>query len=84
VITDKKVNWARKTENGRFITKNNMIYGVNKTFQLWSYDLDEDTVEPLGQLPLNTDDLTNINQTDILLSIRITAKKEVAELVLAN
>jgi len=35
-----------------------------------------------GNTPINVNYLTDINQSDILLSIRITAKKEVAELTL--
>ena len=114
VITDKKVNWALKSEDGRliytdqldrfwqpgpaedqlieslssqgsdkgFVIKNNVIYGINEEFQLWSYDLNEDTFEILGNIPSNVDFITDINQTDILITLRITAKKEVAELTL--
>jgi len=114
VITDKKVNWALKSEDGRliytdhldrfwqpgpaedkliesleqqgsdkrFIIKNNVIYGINEEFQLWSYNLNENTFAVIGNTPINVNYLTDINQSDILLSIRITAKKEVAELTL--
>jgi len=114
VITDKKVNWALKSEDGRliytdhldrfwqpgpaedqlieslehqgsdkhFITKNNVIYGINEQFQLWSYNLNESTFEILGNTPSNLDYFTDMNQSDILLTIRISAKKEVAELTL--
>jgi DNA-binding winged helix-turn-helix (wHTH) protein/Tol biopolymer transport system component len=116
IITDKKVNWALKSEDGRliytdqldrfwqpgpaedqlieslehqgseqrFITKNNMIYGINEQFQLWSYSLTDNTFEIIGNTPSNVDYLTDINQVDILLSIRISAKKEVAELYLRD
>ena len=116
VITDKKVSWALKSEDGRliytdqldrfwqpgaaedqliealdgqgsakrFITKHNVIYGINEEFQLWSYNLNEKTFEILGNIPNNVDALTDINQSDILLTIRITAKKEVAELILSE
>ncbi|PHS18956.1 MAG: transcriptional regulator [Kangiella sp.] len=116
VITDKKVSWALKNEDGRliytdpldrfwqpgpaedqliesldsqgsdkrFVIKHNVIYGINEKYQLWSYDLSEDTFEILGRLPNNVDLLTDINQTDILLTIRVTAKKEVAELILTD
>ncbi|PKG86218.1 transcriptional regulator [Colwellia sp. 75C3] len=116
VITDKKVNWALKSEDGRliytdqmdrfwqpgpaedqlieslehqgsdqrFITKNNVLYGINEQFQLWSYDLNGNTFKILGNTPINVDYLTDTNQVDILLSIRISAKKEVAELYLKD
>ena len=66
----------------RFVIKNNIIYGVNEDFQLWSYDLNKSTFEILGNVPEKIDYITDINQTDILFSIRITAKKEVAEIIL--
>ena len=116
VITDKKVTWALKSEDGqliyidqmdrfwqpgpaedqlievlsnqgseqRFITKDNVIYGINEQFQLWSYDLNENTFEVIGNTPINVDYLTDINQLGILLNIRISAKKEVAELYLID
>ena len=116
IITDKKVNWALKSEDGRliytdkldrfwqpgpaedqlieslenqgsyisFITKNNVIYGINEQSQLWSYSLNESAFEILGNTPINVDALTDISQSDILLTIRITAKKEVAELTLSD
>ncbi|WP_286264047.1 winged helix-turn-helix domain-containing protein [Thalassotalea atypica] len=115
VITDKTVNWALKTDEGRliytdqmdrfwqpgpaedqligtlegqgsakqrFIIKDNIIYGVNDDFELWSYTLSDGAFEVIGQLPDNVDAITDINQTNLLMSVRITAKKEVAELYL--
>lgn len=70
--------------NKRFITKDNLIYGINEEFQLWSYDLNEDRFEILGNTPQTLDYLTDINHSDILATIRISAKKEVAELILAD
>lgn len=67
-----------------FITKNNVIYGINEELQLWSYNLNENTFEILGNMPNNLDALSDVNQTDILLTTRITAKKEVAELTLID
>jgi len=115
VITDKKVNWALKSEDGRLIytdhmdrfwqpgpaedqlidalegkgsakqrfeIKDNVVFGINDELQLWSYDLSEGTFELLGDIPKNMDSLTDINETNILFTIRISAKKEVAELIL--
>jgi len=116
VITDKKVKWALKSEDGqliytdqmdrfwqpgpaedqligslvhqgsdkRFITKNNVVYGINEQFQFWSYDLNQKAFQIIGNAPINVDYLTDINQVHILLSIRISAKKEVAELYLKD
>ncbi len=114
VITEKKVNWALKADDGRlvytdqldrfwqpgpgeyqlieplisqgsekrFITKDNVLYGINEENQLWSYDLNEELFKILSNTPEGIDYITDVNQTDILFSIRITAKKEVAELTL--
>ncbi len=116
IITENKVNWALKSEDGRliytdqldrfwqpgpaedqlieqlngqgsdkrFITKHNVIYGINEEFQLWSYNLNENTFEIIGNMPNKVDYLSDINQSDILLSIRITAKKELAEISLSD
>jgi len=70
--------------NDGFITKNNVIYGINKYFQLWSYALNDNKFEIIGNIPKMIDEITDINQTDILFTLRIAAKKEVAEIVLAN
>lgn len=68
----------------RFEIKDNVIYGVNDVFQLWSYDLNQDKFELLGDLPNSMNLLTDINQTDILLTTLISAKKEVVELTLRD
>ena len=70
--------------NKRFIAKGNVLYGVNEQLQLWSYDLDTGVFETLGELPGNLDFLTDIGQADLLMTLRISAKKEVAELILAD
>ena len=70
--------------NFQFITRGNIIYGVNDDFQLWSYDARDQEFQILGKLPQRLDAMTDINASELLVSIRIAAKKEVAELILAN
>ena len=60
------------------------LYGINEQFKFWSYDLNKQTFQIIGNAPQNTDDLTDINQSDILISVRISAKKELAELILRD
>jgi len=67
-----------------FLLKDNVIYGVNEDFQLWSYGLDHQRFEIIGKLPHNIDDLNDINETTLLLTVRISAAKEVAELSLKD
>ena len=66
----------------RFVLKNNLIYGVNDNFQLWTYSLSEDTFEIIGDAPSNIDYLTDIDQERMLITVRNSAKKEIAELYL--
>jgi DNA-binding winged helix-turn-helix (wHTH) protein len=66
----------------KFIIENNIIYGVNENFQLWSYSLIEDSFQLIGTVPTNVDELSDIKQKQLLMSVRISAKKEVAELIL--
>jgi len=73
---------VRQGSDKPFLVKNNVIYGISDELQLWSYNLDEDSFRILGKTLDDFDHLTDINQTDILLTIMITGKKEVAELIL--
>ena len=68
--------------NKRFIRKNNLIYGVNKALKLWSYDVNNADFTLLGDMPNNLNYLTDVNDTNILFSLRIVSKKEVAEFIL--
>lgn len=68
----------------KFISKNNVVYGVNERYQLWSYAINDNTFKVMGNVPETIDYLTDINQSDILFSLRIAARKEVAEIILAD
>ena len=65
-----------------FLIKDNVIYGINNDSQLWSYALNEEEFEIIGELPNNIDDLSDINQTKLLITVRVSAKKDVVELTL--
>ncbi|BDX08300.1 winged helix-turn-helix domain-containing protein [Planctobacterium marinum] len=60
----------------------NVIYGINRDFQLWSYDLDDASFNILADLPDTVDAITDINRESILLTMRIAARKDVVELTL--
>ena len=68
----------------RFIIKDNVIYGINEGNQLWSYSLDEEVFEIIGKVSSNIDYITDLKQDEVLMTLRIASKKEVAELTLAN
>ncbi|WOH37414.1 winged helix-turn-helix domain-containing protein [Thalassotalea fonticola] len=71
-------------EKQRFVIKDNVIYGINEDFQLWSYALNQDRFEIITQLPNNIDDLSDINQTQLLMTVEVSSKKEVVELSLSE
>lgn len=66
----------------RFIIKNNIMYGINDDFQLWSYALSEGIFSIIGNLPDTIDYITDIHQQQLLLTMRIAARKDVVELSL--
>ncbi|WP_065204308.1 winged helix-turn-helix domain-containing protein [Shewanella woodyi] len=66
----------------RFIIKNNLVYGVNDDFQLWSYGLDDKQFRFIGQLPDTIDYITDLKKQTLLMTMRIAARKDVVELTL--
>ena len=68
----------------RFVIKDNVIYGINDDLQLWSYALNENVFEILTRLPNNIDYLTDIDETQLLMTVRVSSKKEVVELSLSQ
>lgn len=66
----------------RFIIKNNTLYGVNDNFQIWSYSLTNKQVTIIGKAPQNLDQITDIDKTDVYGVVRVSAKKELAEVFL--
>jgi len=68
----------------QFVIEDNVIYGINEDHQLWSYSLEEDEFEVIGNVSNGIDYVTDVKQDDVLMSLRIASKKEVAELTLAR
>lgn len=73
---------GQEAEKQRFVINDNVIYGINKQNQLWSYGLNEDKFDILADLPSNVDYLTDIDNSQLLMSIRVSARKDVAELTI--
>jgi len=63
-----------------FVMQGNVIYSINGEDQLWSYDLDDQSFEVLGTVAQDIDYVTDINQTQLLMTRQVSAKKEVIEL----
>ncbi|MCG7549050.1 winged helix-turn-helix domain-containing protein [Pseudoalteromonas sp. Of7M-16] len=68
----------------RFILDGERLYGINEQYELWHYELGNKQFNVIGKLPKNLDYLTDVRQSHALISLRINAKKELAELVLAQ
>ena len=60
----------------------NVIYGINRDFQLWSYRLEDADFAILADLPDTVDGITDINHESILLTMRVATRKDVVELTL--
>lgn len=84
-VEDKKIEplISQGSDKG-FIIKSNVIYGINEKSQLWSFALNNQTFKIIGNAPERIDNISDISQTDVLLTLRIAAKKEVAEIIFAD
>jgi transcriptional activator of cad operon len=67
-----------------FVIKGNVIFAINSKNQLWSYDLNNNTFKVLGEVSEYVNSLTDINQTQLLMTVLVSAKKEVVELSLSE
>ncbi len=65
-----------------FIIDGEIIYAINDANQLWSYNLDTDTLNILAEVNQDIDYLTDVSQSQSLMTIRVSSKKEVVELTL--
>lgn len=68
--------------NLRFILENGAIYSFNKYKQLWSYTPKTDVFKILGTMDRYTNFISDMHQSELLLTQIISAKKEVV--VLSN
>lgn len=74
----------KQVSEKRFVERNNIIYGISEELQIWSYDLNEESFTTLGKALDDSVYLTDINEADVLLTMMITGKKGVAELILSE
>ena len=63
-----------------FVINGNTIYDINDANQLWSFDLNTQTFQVIGKVTDAVDNLSDINQEQLLMTIQVSAKKEVVEL----
>ena len=67
-----------------FVMHGNVIYGINKQDQLWSYDLISESFKIRGKVGQDIDYVTDVNKTQVLMTIEVAAKKELVELSLSQ
>lgn len=75
-------NHGTKTKS--FLLKNDVIYSINEENKLWQYDLNTNEFEVLGDVGKNVDNLSDIKDSEILMTIRVSAKKGVVEFPLSD
>lgn len=71
-------------ESKSFVIDGNSIYAINDDNQLWSYDLNTDTFEVIAEFGPEVDNLSDITRDQLLMTVQVSAKKEVVELTLAD
>ena len=59
-------------------------YAINKNNQLWSFDLSTNSFQVLADLGNEVDELTDVNDSHLLMTIQVAAKKEVVELTIGD
>lgn len=80
-IEDKLIEpLAGQGSSKRFVVGNELVYGINKQNQLWSYDLQSNEFKLLADVPKDIDYLNDVHDKELLMSVVIAAKKEVIEI----
>ncbi len=63
-----------------FVIEDNIMYAINEQNQIWSYDLDREAFQIHGTVSDEVHSLTDVNEGQLLMTIQISAKKEIVEL----
>ncbi|MGB0938900.1 MAG: transcriptional regulator, partial [Colwellia sp.] len=71
-------------DNKRFLLKGNVLYGINNEYELWRYHLDSNSFETIRSLTADIDNISDIQNENLLVTKRQVANKEVVELVLSQ
>lgn len=85
-VEDQKIHALDKVGNKSksFIINDNVIYSINDENKIWSYNIDTDLLSILADVGKSVDYLTDANQTHLLMTIQVAAKKEVVELSVSD
>ncbi|MBE1301394.1 MAG: transcriptional regulator [Alteromonadaceae bacterium] len=68
--------------NKRFIIRDGIVYGINRSEHLWSYSLLTDEFRTLGSISQEVEYLTDIKHQQALITLKAHIKKEIIELSL--
>ena len=72
------------TKSKSFLLKDDVIYSISEENKLWQYDLNSYAFEVLGDVGENVEYLSDIRGSEILLAIRVSAKKGIVEFPINN
>jgi transcriptional activator of cad operon len=85
IVEDKLIELlAGHGSSKRFVIGGELIYGINRSNQLWYYNLESAVFKLLGKVTKDIDYLTDIKANELLVSVVVAAKKEVIELSVAD
>ena len=68
--------------NKGFVVRNNVIYGINEDFELWSYSINSGNFETIGKVSNRIEYISDINENQALMTYWVSGKKEIVELIL--
>ena len=70
----------KRGKSKSFIIKGNVIYAIDIDNRLWSYDLNNGLFEVLGNIDKNVNSVSDVSDTQFLLTALVAEKREVVEL----
>lgn len=75
---------ANMGSSRRFVVSNNVIFGIDKKHQLWSYNLLSNRLNVLAGGLQNIDYLNDLKDKELLISVAVADKREIIELEVSN
>lgn len=85
-VEDQRINalGGQMPKSKSFVVNGNVLYDINAKNQLWSYDLESEVFKIWGDVDKDVESLTDINQTHSLMTLKVSAKKEVVEVSISE
>jgi transcriptional activator of cad operon len=74
------ISLNKQASRKRFVINKQRVYGINSDNQLWTYDLQKDSLSIIGKLDREITFISDVTDDRVLLTYVVSAKKEVIEL----